>query len=84
MIAKKFALIALGSCALAGCASNYGGEGALAGGAGGALLGAAVGGNPATGAILGAAAGAAIGSTIHKDGHCYRRDRDGNTYEVHC
>ncbi|MEO0033269.1 MAG: hypothetical protein RIS94_3027 [Pseudomonadota bacterium] len=68
---------------LAGCASNYAGEGALAGGAAGALIGAASG-NVAAGAAIGAAAGAAGGSLIHKNGHCYRRDDRGYEHQVRC
>jgi len=63
---------------LAGCASNYGGEGALVGGVGGALLGGT------TGAAVGAAVGAGAGSLIKKNGHCYRRDDRGYEYRVRC
>ncbi len=69
---------------LAGCAQNYGGEGAAAGGAAGALIGAATGGDVLAGAAIGAAAGAIGGSLIKKNGHCYRRDRDGYEHRVSC
>ena len=68
--------------ALGGCASNYAGEGALAGGALGAGVGAVTGGDVGTGAAIGAAAGAVGGSQIDKDKRrgCYRRDRNGDRY----
>lgn len=77
-----FPLLAVTAFGLAGCASNYAGEGALAGGALGAGVGALVGGNVGTGAAVGAAAGALAGSTKKKDNDrgCYRYDRDGNRY----
>jgi len=74
MISKFFLPVAAaGALALGGCASNYAGEGALAGGVGGAVIGAATGGSVLAGAAIGAAAGGLVGSVIHKDGHCYRR-----------
>lgn len=73
-------LIAAGALAMAGCASNYGGEGALAGGALGAGVGAATGGDVGTGAAIGAAAGAVVGSQVRKDKGCYRYGRDGRRY----
>jgi hypothetical protein len=75
-------IIAAGALGLSGCASNYGGEGALAGGALGAGVGAVAGGNVGTGAAVGAAAGALIGSQAKKDGDrgCYRYDRNGDRY----
>ncbi|HXD01773.1 MAG TPA: hypothetical protein VN627_00555 [Novosphingobium sp.] len=69
---------AAGALALGGCATNYGVEGAAAGGLGGALIGGG------TGAVIGAAAGAAVGSLIKKDGRCYRVSRNGSQYEVRC
>jgi len=84
----KFKAIPLAVCAalaVAGCAENYGGEGAVAGGAAGALIGAATGGDALAGAAIGAAAGAVGGSLIKKnDGYCYRRDRDGHDHRVSC
>ncbi|WP_226015708.1 glycine zipper domain-containing protein [Novosphingobium sp. FKTRR1] len=77
-------LAAAGALALGGCASNYGGEGALAGGAGGAILGAATGGDPLAGAAVGAAIGGVGGSLIKKNGHCYRRNDRGREYRVRC
>lgn len=70
-----------GALALGGCASNYGGEGALAGGAVGALIGSGSG-DTAEGAAIGAAAGAAGGALIKKDDDdgCYKYDRDGKRY----
>lgn len=78
---RKFILptLAFGAFALAGCASNYTGEGALAGGAVGAGVGA-IAGDAGTGAAVGAAAGAAVGSQVKKDKGCYRYDRDGRRY----
>ena len=73
-------ILAAGALGVAGCASNYGGEGALAGGAVGAGVGALVGGDVGTGAAIGAAAGAVAGSQVKKDGGCYRYDRNGDRY----
>lgn len=71
-----------GALALGGCASNYAGEGALVGGAAGALIGSGSG-DTAEGAAIGAAAGAAGGTLLKKkddrDG-CYRNDRNGRRY----
>lgn len=66
---------------LGGCASNYGGEGALAGGAVGALIGSGSG-DAAEGAAIGAAAGAAGGALIKKKNNdgCYRYDSEGRRY----
>ena len=79
---RKFILpiLAAGAFSVAGCASNYSGEGALAGGAVGAGVGAVTGGDVGTGAAIGAAAGAAVGSQVDKDKGCYRYDRNGNRY----
>ena len=75
----------LGSAlALGACASNYAGEGALAGAAVGAGVGVIGGGDVAKSAAIGAAAGAVGGALIKKDGKCYRRDRDGYEYRVSC
>lgn len=70
-----------GALALGGCASNYAGEGALAGGALGAGVGALAG-DVGAGAAIGAAAGAVAGSTVDKDNRrgCYRYDRNGDRY----
>ncbi|WP_395394858.1 hypothetical protein WBP07_05980 [Novosphingobium sp. BL-8A] len=78
---RKFMIpiVAATALGMAGCASNYGGEGALAGGALGAGVGA-IAGNAAAGAAVGAAAGAAVGSTQKKHDGCYRYDRNGNRY----
>ena len=74
-------ILAAGAVSLAGCASNYTGEGALAGGALGAGVGAVTGGDVGTGAAVGAAAGAVAGSQVKKkDRGCYRTDRRGNRY----
>ncbi len=79
---RKFILpvIAAAAIGLGGCASNYAGEGALAGGALGAGVGAVTGGDVGTGAAIGAAAGAAVGSQVDKDRGCYRYDRHGDRY----
>ncbi|MFC4255760.1 hypothetical protein GRI97_13515 [Altererythrobacter xixiisoli] len=86
MIPFKFmAPAVLGSAlALSACASNYGGEGALAGAAVGAGVGAVTGGNVGRGAAIGAAAGAVGGALIEKDGRCYRTDRNGRERRVRC
>jgi hypothetical protein len=84
---RKFILpiIAAGALGLGGCASNYAGEGALAGGALGAGVGAVAGGDVGTGAAIGAAAGAVAGSQVKKHDGCYRYDRNGNRYwDRHC
>lgn len=70
--------------ATGGCASNYGGEGALAGAGVGAVVAGAAGGDVATGAAIGAAAGGVAGSTIRKNGYCYRTDGYGREYRVRC
>jgi len=72
-------LMAAAAFSVAGCASNYGGEGALAGGALGAGVGA-IAGDVGAGAAIGAAAGAVAGSQVEKDKGCYRYDRDGRRY----
>ncbi|MDF2639819.1 MAG: hypothetical protein K0R64_2803 [Novosphingobium lindaniclasticum] len=72
-------LLAAGALGITGCASNYGGEGALAGGALGAGVGALAG-DVGAGAAVGAAAGAAVGSTQKKHNGCYRYDRRGDRY----
>lgn len=72
-------ILAAGVLGVAGCASNYGGEGALAGGALGAGVGALAG-DVGAGAAVGAAAGAAVGSTQKKHNGCYRYDRRGDRY----
>ena len=79
----RFALpLALaGAIGLAGCASNYSGEGAVAGGALGAGVGAVSDVDVGTGAAVGAAAGAVIGSQVKKDKDgCYRYDQYNNRY----
>jgi len=85
MLSRIFLPVAAaGALALTGCASNYAGEGALAGGAAGAVIGAATGGDVVQGAAIGAAAGAVGGALIKKNGRCYRTDRNGYEYEVSC
>lgn len=72
-------IAAAGALALGGCASNYGGEGAVAGGVAGALLGGG------EGAAIGAGVGAVGGSLIKKDkDYCYYRDRNGRRYRERC
>lgn len=82
----KLFIVPVAACALAmgGCASNYGGEGALGGAGVGAIIGAASGGNVARSAAIGAGVGAVAGSLIKKNGRCYRVDRDGREYRVRC
>jgi len=69
---------------LGACASNYAGEGALAGAAVGAGVGAVTGNDIGESAAIGAAAGAVGGALIKKDGKCYRTDRYGDEYRVDC
>lgn len=69
---------------LSACASNYAGEGAVAGGAVGAGVGLLRGGDVAESAAIGAAAGAVGGALIEKDGRCYRVDRYGDEHRVPC
>jgi hypothetical protein len=76
-----------GALALGGCASNYAGEGALAGGALGAGVGAVTSGDVGEGAAIGAAAGAVGGALVDKDKRrgCYRYDRNGDRHwDRHC
>ncbi len=70
-------ITAAGALALGGCASNYAGEGAAAGGAIGAATSAVTGGDILEGAAVGAAAGGAIGYFIDKDNRCDGYDRNG-------
>lgn len=79
-----FSIAAGASLALSGCASNYAGEGALIGAAGGAAYGAVADKDVAKSAAIGAAAGGVVGAIIKKNGRCYQRDRDGYEYEVRC
>lgn len=84
---RKFIIlpaIAASALALSACSTNYAGEGALVGAAGGAAVGAITEGDVAKGAAIGAAAGAVAGTLIKKDGRCYERDRYGYEYEVRC
>ena len=81
---QLFPAIAATALALGGCASNYAGEGALVGAAGGAAYGAVADKDIAKSAAIGAAAGGVVGAIIKKDGRCYQRDRDGYEYEVRC
>lgn len=69
--------LAMATLPLGACASNYAGEGALAGGALGAGVAAVTGGNIARYAIAGAAAGALAGYFVDKDERCDGYDRDG-------
>lgn len=70
--------------AIGACSTNYAGEGALAGAAVGAGVGALRGGDVAESAAIGAGVGAVGGALIEKDGKCYRRDSRGREYEVRC
>ncbi|MGB3645425.1 MAG: YMGG-like glycine zipper-containing protein [Mesorhizobium sp.] len=95
MIMKKMAVAAamLMSVALAGCAQTEGQQrattGALVGGAGGALLGQAIGGNTKStviGAASGALLGAVVGSATTPRGEqmCRYRARDGRIFTAPC
>ncbi|MBZ9897726.1 MULTISPECIES: YMGG-like glycine zipper-containing protein [unclassified Mesorhizobium] len=81
--------------ALAGCAQTEGqqraGTGALIGGAGGALVGQAIGGNTkstvigaASGALLGAVVGSATTPQRRGDQLCRYQDRYGRIYTAPC
>ncbi len=95
MIAKKLAAaaaIAL-SVAIAGCAQTEGQQrattGALVGGAGGALVGQAIGGNTKStviGAASGALLGAVVGSATTPRGEqmCRYRASDGRIFTAPC
>ena len=85
------------TAALAGCAQTEGqqraGTGALIGGAGGALVGQAIGGNTkstvigaASGALLGAVVGSATTPQPQRRGEqmCRYQDRDGRIYTAPC
>lgn len=93
-IHKSIAVAAtLFSIALAGCAQTEGqqraGTGALIGGAGGALVGQAIGGNTKStviGAASGALLGAVVGSATTPRGQemCRYQARDGRIYTAPC
>lgn len=70
-----------GALSIGGCASNYAGEGALAGGAAGAVIGAGDG-DVGEGALIGAAIGALGGTLIKKGSNrdCFRVDSEGRRY----
>lgn len=82
--------------ALAGCQSQTEGQqrattGALLGGAGGALVGQAIGGNTkstvigaASGALLGAVVGSATTPQRREDQLCRYQDRNGRIYTAPC
>ncbi len=82
----KLLPLAIAACALAagGCASNYAGEGALAGAGVGAVVGAASEANVARSAAIGLGIGAVAGALIRKSGRCYRYDRYGVERRVRC
>ena len=88
------------TAALAGCAQTEGqqraGTGALIGGAGGALVGQAIGGNTKS-TVIGAASGALLGAVVgsattpqrpedqrRRDQMCRYQDRDGRIYTAPC
>jgi osmotically inducible lipoprotein OsmB len=77
---KKIAIGSIAAVSMFGmtaCASNYSGEGAAIGAAGGAVVSAVTGEDVLEGAAVGAAAGAAIGYFIDKDDRCSGYDRRG-------
>lgn len=77
--------LAAAALSLGGCASNYAGEGALAGGVAGAAI-AADDGDIGDGALIGAAIGAIGGTLIKKKDRreCYRVDSEGRRYRSPC
>lgn len=80
---RKFALsfATAGMMFLGACSSNYAAEGALAGGAVGAGVGAVSDADTGTAAAIGAGVGAVVGSQIKKDDNgCWRYDREGRRY----
>jgi len=96
MFVKKAILAMLVTAALAGCETQTEGQqrattGALVGGAGGALLGQAIGGNTkstvigaASGALLGAVVGSATTPQRREDQQCRYQDRYGRIYIAPC
>lgn len=95
MKANRLIVAALAALTLAGCAQTESqqraGTGALIGGAGGALVGQAIGGNTES-TLIGAAGGALLGavvgsSTVPKrrgEEMCRYRDRRGREYVAPC
>jgi hypothetical protein len=96
MIIKKAILAVLMTAALAGCETQTEGQqrattGALIGGAGGALVGQAIGGNTkstvigaASGALLGAVVGSATTPQRRGQQLCRYQDRYGRIYTAPC
>ncbi|KAA3451614.1 hypothetical protein C7I87_06270 [Mesorhizobium sp. SARCC-RB16n] len=96
MILKKAVLAVLMTAALAGCETQTEGQqraatAALLGGASGALVGQAIGGNTkstvigaAGGALLGAVVGSATTAQCRKDQLCRYQDRYGRIYIAPC
>lgn len=95
MTFHKAIAVILMTAALAGCAQTEGqqraGTGALIGGAGGALVGQAIGGNTestligaAGGALLGAAVGSATTPKRRGEDMCRYQDRRGRIYTAPC
>lgn len=62
---KKLLIVLVLGLAMVGCENSRQTRGALIGGAGGALIGNAIG-HGTTGTLVGAAAGAAVGSAVAK------------------
>jgi len=97
MIIKKAILAVLVTAALAGCQSQTEGQqrattGALLGGAGGALVGQAIGGNTKS-TVIGAASGALLGAVVGSattpqssggEQLCRYQRRDGSIYTAPC
>lgn len=96
MMMKKVLVAVLMSAALAGCETQTEGQqrattGALVGGAGGALVGQAIGGNTkstvigaASGALLGAVVGSATTPQRRGEQLCRYQDRYGRIYTAPC
>ncbi|RWF67952.1 MAG: glycine zipper 2TM domain-containing protein [Mesorhizobium sp.] len=87
MIIKKAILAVLMTAALAGCETQTEGQqrattGALIGGAGGALVGQAIGGNTKS-TVIGAASGALLGAVVGEQ-LCRYQDRYGRIYTAPC
>ena len=95
MIIKKAILAVLVTAALAGCdqteSQQRAGTGALIGGAGGALVGQAIGGNTQS-TLIGAGAGALLGAVVGSSTTpqprgqqlCRYQDRYGRIYTAPC
>ena len=83
---KKLLLIGAALLSLSACTSTQ--QGAVIGGAGGAVLGSVATGGSALGTVvgagIGAVAGAAIGKVADQPGKCYYKNSRGQVYIDTC